>query len=171
MTQDTLLTIFIAVAALGLAGQAAAMLGLYLSLRDIPRQLEDIRREVKIRIDPVAEAVKEIVSGSREPVRTITTNLAEISQVLRERTSSVDHMLGDLLEKSRVQIIRVDQLITSLTHKVETVTDTAERRLIAPLQEVSAVFAGVRTGLEFLFSGKRPKSNVDRNAHDEELFI
>jgi len=171
MTQDTLLTIFTAVAALGLAGQAAAMLGLYFSLREIPRQLEDIRRSVKDRIDPLAEVVKEIVAGSREPVHAITANLAEISQMARERTSSVDQVLGDMLEKSRVQIIRVDQLITSLTQKVETIADTAERRLIAPLQEVSAVFAGVRTGLEFLFSGKRAKPNVDRNVHDEELFI
>lgn len=171
MAHDTVLTIFVVVAALALLGQAAVAVGVYLSLRNIPRQLEDIRRSVMERIDPLAESVKEIVASSREPVRTITTNVAEMSQVLRERTSSVDQVLGDVLEKSRMQIIRVDQLITSLTNKVENLADTAERRLIAPLQEVSALFAGVRAGLEFLFSAKRAKSNVERGTHDEELFI
>jgi hypothetical protein len=171
MAHDTLLTIFVIVAALALAGQAAVMVGLYISLRDVPRQIEDIRRSVKERIDPLAELAREMLAGSREPVLTITANLAEISQVLRERTSSVDQVLAEVLEKSRAQIIRLDQLITSLTHKVETIADAAERRLIAPVQEVSAVLAGVRTSLQFLFSNKRAKANVERGTNDEELFI
>ena len=88
MAHDTLLTIFVIIAALALAGQAAAMLGLYFSLRDVPRQIEDVRRSVSDRIDPLADSVKEILSSSREPVRTITRNLAEISQVLLARSRS-----------------------------------------------------------------------------------
>ncbi len=171
MAHDTLLTIFIIIAALALAGQAAAMLGLYFSMRDIPRQIEDIRRSVKERIDPLADSVREMLASSREPVRTITVNLAEISQVLRERASSVDQVLADVLEKSRAQILRVDQLITDLTRKVETTADAVEHRVMAPVQEVSAVFAGVRSGLEFLFSSKRRKPSVNEVTQDEELFI
>ena len=171
MPNNTLLTIFVIIAALALAGQATAMLGLYLSLRNLPRQIEDIRRVVKDRVDPLADSVREILASSRDPVHALTTNLAEISHVVRERASSVDLLLADVLEKSRAQIIRVDQLITNLAQKVETTANAVERRVMAPAQEVSAVVAGVRTGLEFLFSGKRRKSNVDHVAHDEELFI
>jgi hypothetical protein len=171
MAHDTLLTIFVIVAALALAGQAVVMLGLYLSLRDIPRQIEDIRRSITERIDPLADSVREILAGSREPVRTIITNLEEISQVLRERTNSVDLLLADVLEKSRAQIIRVDQLITNLTRKVETTADAVERRVMTPVQEVSALAAGVRSALEVLFSSKRRKSKVREATHDEELFI
>jgi methyl-accepting chemotaxis protein len=171
MAHDTLLTVFVIIAALALAGQAAAMLGLYLSLRDVPRQIEDIRRNVSERFGPLADSVKEIVSTSREPVRTITSNLAEISQVLRERASSVDLVVADVLEKSRAQVIRVDRLITDLTQKVETTANAVERGVMGPAQEVSAVVAGVRTGLEFLFSGKGRKSKADQVTHDEELFI
>src|SRR5215472_6734282 len=145
MAHDTLLTIFVVIAALALAGQAAAMLGLYLSLRDVPRQIEDIRRTVRDRIDPLADSVREIVASSRDPVRTFTSNLAEISQVVRERASSVDLLLADVLEKSRAQIIRVDQLMTDLTRKVETTANAVERGVMAPAQEISAVVAGVRT--------------------------
>src|SRR5262249_28617272 len=160
--------IFITIAALALAGQAVAMLGLYLSLRDVPRQIEDIRRTVRERIDPLADSVRDMLASSREPVRTITGNLAQISEVLRERTTSVDLVLADGLEKSRAQIIRLDQLFSNLTRKVETTADVVERRVMAPVQEVSAVVAGVRSALEFLFSGKRRKRNVNEVAHDEE---
>jgi len=91
--------------------------------------------------------------------------------VVRERASSVDLLLADTLEKSRAQIVRVDRLITDLTQKVETTANAVERGVRAPAEEVSALVAGVRTGLEFLFSGKRRKSNLNQDAPDEELFI
>jgi hypothetical protein len=171
MTHDTVLTIFVMIAALALAGQAAVMLGLYIRLRNVPTQIENIRRDIEQRVDPIARAVSEILSSSREPVRTITSNLAEISRLLRERATSVDLVVADALEKSRAQIVRVDRLITDLTQKVETTADVVARGVVAPAQEVSAVVAGVRTGLEVLFSGKRRKSNLNQAAPDEELFI
>ena len=79
--------------------------------------------------------------------------------------------MADVVEKSRAQTLRVDRLITHLTQKVETTADAVERGVMAPAQEISAVVAGVRTGLEFLFSGKRRKRSADQAAHDEELFI
>jgi len=171
MAHDTVLTIFVFVAALALFGQAAVMVGLYFSMRDIPRQIEDIRRSVKERMDPLADALREMVTSSREPVRIVTANLAEISQVLRERTSSVDALLADVLERSRAQIIRADQLFTNLTQRVEAAADKVERGVTVPLQEVSAVVAGVRTGLDFFFSAKRRKPGGNQVTHDEELFI
>ena len=62
-------------------------------------------------------------------------------------------------------------MLTSLTQKVETTASAVERGVVAPAQEISAVVAGVRTGLEFLFSGKRRKRSADEVVHDEELFI
>jgi len=171
MAHDTLLTIFVVIAALAFAGQTLALLGIYLSLRNVPKQIDNIRRSVSDRLDPLAGSAKEILSSTREPVRTITSNLAEISQLLRERASAVDLLLADALEKSRAQIIRVDRLITNLTQKVETTADAVERGVTAPAQEVAAVVAGVRTGLEFLFSGKRRRPKADQVAPDEELFI
>lgn len=171
MAHDTVLTIFVIVAAVALAGQAALMFGLYLSLRNVPRQIEDIRRDIKQRIDPITQSASEILANSRESIRTITANLAEISNILRERTGRVDILLADVLERTRAQIIRADQLFTNLTQKVETTADKVERSVTAPLQEISAVVAGVRTGLDFFFSGKRRKPAANQVTHDEELFI
>ncbi len=171
MAHDTLLTIFVIVAALALAGQAVVLLAVYLRLRNVPQQIEDIRRDLKQQIDPIVQSVAEILANSREPVRTITTNLAEISNILRERAGRVDLLLADVLERSRAQIIRVDQLFTSLTEKVETTAEKVERGVAVPLQEVSAVVAGVRAGLDIFFSGRRRKPGVNQVTQDEELFI
>lgn len=170
MAHDSVLTVFVILAAVAIVMQASVMLGIYLSVRKLPAQIEGIRTEVKQRLDPLAQSVTEIVADSREPVRTLTTNLAEISRILHDRTRHVDSLLDDLVDKSRTQIIRVDQMVSDLVEKVESTADVVQRQVLAPIQEVSAVIKGVRSGLEFLFSRRRV-SSVTEATQDEQMFI
>jgi ABC-type transporter Mla subunit MlaD len=170
MEQSTGLTVALILVALAVLLQAWAMVGIWLVIRKIPGQIEGVRADVKQRLDPLTQSVTEIVNNSREPLRTITSNLAEISQMLRNRTSDVDALLAELVDKSRLQIIRVDQMVSELVTKVETAADAVQRGVLAPIQEVSALIKGVRSGLEFLFSRRRATS-VQEAPQDEQLFI
>lgn len=156
--------------ALAVLMQAGAMVGIWLAIRKIPGQIEGVRADVKQRLDPLTQSVTEIVNNSREPLRTITANLAEISQMLRNRTSNADALVAELVDKSRLQIVRVDQMVSELVTKVETTADAVQRGVLAPIQEVSALIKGVRSGLEFLFSRRRSTS-VTEATQDEQLFI
>lgn len=171
MVHETVLTVFVILAAVAMSIQAGVMLSAYFSLRGVPRQMEDMRRDLKQRLDPLAQSLTEILANSREPVRTIGGNLAEISQMLRERTSHVDSLLAELVDRSRAQIIRVDQMVAGLAQKVESTADEVQRKVLAPIQEVSAVIKGIRSGLEFLFSRRRRAPSVSETTQDEELFI
>jgi len=66
--------------------------------------------------------------------------------------------------------VRVDQMVSDLVTKVETTADVVQRNVLAPIQEISAVVKGVRSGLEFLFSRRRAPS-VSEATQDEQLFI
>ena len=125
--------------------QAGAMLGIFLTMRKVREQVESVRSDVKARIDPLAQSVLEIVNNSREPLRTISANLAEISGMLRTRASSADQVAEELLDKSRSQIVRVDQLISDLVERVETTAETVQKGVLFPINELSAVVKGVRT--------------------------
>ena len=170
MEQTTGLTVAIILVAIAVLMQAGAMLGIWLAVRKVPGQIESVRSDVKQRLDPLAQSVLDIVNNSREPLRTITSNLAEISQILRDRTSSADQVAAELLEKSRLQIVRVDRMVSDLVEKVETTADSVQKGVLGPVQEVSAVVKGVRAGLEFLFSRRRV-TNVSEATQDEQLFI
>jgi hypothetical protein len=170
MEQNTGLTVALILVALAVLMQAGAMLGIWLAIRRVPGQIESVRSDVKQRIDPLAQAALEIVNNSREPLRTITENLAEISRILRHRTSDADQVAAELLDKSRSQIVRVDQMVSELVAKVETTADAVQKGVLGPIQEVSAVVKGVRSGLEFLFKRRRV-TNVSEATQDEQLFI
>jgi phosphoenolpyruvate synthase/pyruvate phosphate dikinase len=74
------------------------------------------------------------------------------------------------VDKSRAQVVRVDQMVSDLIEKVETTSDAVQRGVLAPIQEVSAVIKGMQAGLEFLFSRRRTTS-VSEAVQDEQLFI
>ena len=126
MEQNTGLTVALILVAIAVLMQAGAMLGIWLAVRKVPGQIETVRSDVKQRIDPLAQSVLEIVNNSREPLRTISANLAEISTILRNRTANADQVAAELLDKTRTQIIRVDKMVSELVEKVETTADAVQ---------------------------------------------
>jgi hypothetical protein len=170
MEQNTGLTVALILVAIAVLMQAGAMLGIWLAVRKVPGQIETVRADVKQKIDPLAQSVLEIVNNSREPLRTISANLAEISTMLRNRTSNADQVAAELLDKSRTQIVRIDRMVTDLVERVETTADAVQKGVLGPVSEISAVVKGVRSGLEFLFSRRRV-TNVSEATQDEQLFI
>jgi methyl-accepting chemotaxis protein len=170
MEQNAGLTLALILVALAVLMQAVAMIGIWLAVRRIPDQVEAVRADVKQRLDPLTQSVTEIVINAREPLRTITSNLADISKMLHERTADMDALVAELVDKSRSQVVRVDQMVSDLVEKVETTSDAVQRGVLAPIQEVSAVIRGMRAGLEFLFSRRRT-TNVSEATQDEQLFI
>ncbi len=171
MEQDPKLTVTLFLVALAVLLQAGVMLGILLAVLKMRREIEGIRADVKQRLEPLAQSIAEIVASSREPVRVILANLADSSRTLRERIGQLDNVVADLVDRSRLQVIRVDQLIGSLLQKVESAAETIQRQILAPIQEASAVVKGVRSGLEFLFSRRRPSRGVSEAAPDEQMFI
>ena len=170
MAHETVLTIFIIIAAAAIVLQAFSMLGLYVAMRRIQGEVADLRADVTRRVDPLAESLTEIVSNSRDPLRSITADLAEVARVLRERTGSVDEVLDDLLDRFRLQVIRVDQTITDVLEKVDKTTTAVQRNIIGPVSEASAVLKGVQAGLDFFLSRRR-ESRVSDVPQDEQMFI
>jgi hypothetical protein len=170
MEQNTGLTVAIILVAVAVLMQAGAMLGIWLAIRKVPGQIESVRSDFKQRLEPLTQSALDIVNNSREPLRTISANLAEISTILRNRTINADQVAAELLDKSREQIVRVDRMVTDLVEKVETTANAMQKGVLGPIQEVSAVVKGVRSGLEFLFSRRRV-TNVSEATQDEQLFI
>lgn len=170
MGQEILVSVFIIIAAIAIVLQALAMLGIYVSIGKMQKEVADIRADMKLRLDPLSQGLSEIVANSREPLRTVTSNLADVSQVLRDRAHSVDALMDELVDKTRLQVIRADQVITDVLAKVEKTSSTIQEGILGPVKEAAAVIKGVRSGLDFFFA-KRRTPGAAEVPQDEQMFI
>ncbi len=170
MAGDSSVDSTLVLVAVALFMQAGAMAVIAVYIYKTSQQVADLRKDVKERIDPLTHSLAEILTNSREPIRTITNNLADITRMMRDRTSHVDGVVAEAVDKSRLQVIRVDQMVSDVLLKIEKTTDEIQQKVLAPVNEISAVIKGVRSGLEFLFS-RRHVSSVTEATQDEQLFI
>lgn len=170
MVLDIVLMIFILVAAAALVLQGLAMFGLYKVAERMQVEVSNLRTEITSHINPLADSLAEIVGDSRDPIRSATADLAEVARVLRERSGSVDEVLDDLLDRFRLQVIRVDQTITGVLEKVDKTTTAVQRNIIGPVSEASAVLKGLQAGLDFFLSRRRGSQASDV-PQDEQMFI
>ncbi len=170
MGHDAVLTFFIIVAAIAIVLQAVAMLGVYRGVDRIQKEINGTRTELRQQLGPLVQSLNETLSDSRQPLTTAANNLAEVSRMLRERTASVDALADELVSKTRMQIVRVDQAIADILEKFETTTAQIQRSIVGPISEISALIKGIRSGLSFLLS-RRQTSGVREAAPDEPMFI
>lgn len=170
MVHEIVLTIFIMIAAAALVLQGLAMYGLYKVVERMQAEVSSLRTELTSHIDPLADTLAEIMTSSRDPLRSFINDLAEVARVLRERSGSVDEVLDDLLDRFRLQVIRVDQTITDVLERVDKTTATVQQNIIGPVSEVSAVLKGVQAGLDFFLSRRRETRTSDV-PQDEQMFI
>ena len=167
---DTWLVIFVCLTALAFLVQAAALAGMYFVLQNLHRDVKEIQADTHAKLEALRKHVTEFIAESREPMRGVVSNLAEITHLLRNRAIQWDGVAAEIADRTRLQVIRVDQMVTTLVEKAENTAGMVEKGLIAPIQEVSAVVAGVRKGLEFLFT-RRHSRVATETPQDEQMFI
>ena len=174
--QTTLLAVVVVIAAL-LVLQTIALVGLVLALRKLSVRVaalmvitEDAVRDV----GPALRAASEMMAESKEKMGLVSQNLLEVSKLTKQQATRIDGVMSDVSDRLRLQVIRFDRLVSDTVSRVEETTELVQNSIVQPIRELSAVLAGVRSGLEFLF--RRNRSRADRAApgratQEEELFI
>jgi hypothetical protein len=168
---DTLLRIFIAVTTFAIVIQAGILVGLYLSIRKSTSKMEALATEVKEKALPTMETVQSLLVELRPKIDTITTNLAESSALVRNQLTRVDATLTDALDRTRLQVIRADELLNRTMDKVEETSEVVHKTVISPLRQVNGLMTALSTGFEAFFGQKRRNPRNGAGVPQDEMFI
>ncbi|MGD0956956.1 MAG: hypothetical protein ABR953_09005 [Candidatus Acidiferrales bacterium] len=160
---------FIVIAAVAIVIQMAILFAIFLQIQTAIRQFTRIATQLQARIDPILLRTNRILEDSEDRIRSIMGDGAEITRVARSQAQKVDRVFTDAVERLRIQIIRADHILTGALEVVEDAGSTIRDNVWGPIQRASAVVKGIKAGLEFFRSGKRPQP--DTTPQDEELFI
>lgn len=152
-----------------LIAQTILLLIFVLAFRDWCNRTSTLVDQIARNVEPVLSATRELLVEGRERLSVFSANLNEISQLTKNQMTRLDGFLQDASERAQLQILRLDQLVGDTMTRLETTSDAIQRSVLGPLREISAIVAGVRASLEFLF--RRNRKPVERATQDEELFI
>jgi hypothetical protein len=167
---ESLLTISIAVTAAAVVLQAGILVAMYLAVRKSSARMEALTAEVKSKVLPTAETVQSMLVDLRPRIDTLVTNSSEISGTIRSQVQRLDATLNDVIDRTRLQVIRADDLLTRTMDKVEETTDVVHKTVVSPVRQLSGLMRGVSAGVEaFLGSKRRRRDPV--TVPQDEMFI
>ena len=168
---SNLLTFFVAITSIAVVIQAAILVALFLTMRNRSARALAIAEQVQSRAIPALESAQAILADAGPKIQIITNNLVEVTGTLKTEVERVDLTVADLLDRTRLQIIRADELVSRAMDRVEETTELVQHSVISPIRQISAIITGLTAGVGAFF-GKRMRTSQDGAAEqDEELFI
>ena len=166
---NTLLTIFIAVTAAAVLLQAGILAGMYFAMRKTSAKVESLAEEVRTKVLPTAELAHSMISDLRPKIETVMDNVSVSTTVLRTQLERIDATLTDIVDRTRLQVIRADEFVTGTMDKLEETRDAVQRTVVSPVRHISGLVHGLQVGLEAFFSRRRGRNSS--NAQQDEMFI
>ena len=163
------LPIFVGVTAVAVVIQAGILVGLFVAVRKSASRMEALATEVKAKVLPTVDTAQSILVDMRPKIDTIASNVSETSSVLRGQVERLDATVTDIVDRTRLQVIRADELLNRTMDRIEETSEAVHRTVISPVRQLSGLVQGLTAGLEFLLGGKRRRHDV--SVPQDEMFI
>src|SRR5437868_4234146 len=164
------LNIWIAITSFAVLIQAGILVALFVSVRKTSARMETIVSDLHTKTAPILESTQAIVVNSRPKIEAITDNLLAASTSIKSQVERLDATVSDAVDRTRLQIIRADDLVTRTMDRVEETTDIVHKTVISPVRQMAGLVTGLTTGIGAFF-GRRGNSEREDSPQDEEMFI
>jgi len=164
------LNIWIAITSLAVVIQAGILVALYVSVRKSSARMEAIMSDLHKRTAPILDSTQSIMVDSRPKIEAITDNLLAASSSIKSQVERLDATVSDAVDRTRLQIIRADDLVTRTMDRVEETTDVVHKTVISPVRQMAGLVTGLTTGIGAFF-GRRGGAQREDSPQDEEMFI
>jgi hypothetical protein len=74
------------------------------------------------------------------------------------------------VDRTRLHVIRTDELVTRTLDRVEETTDLVHHSVISPVRQIAGIVQGLTAGLGALL-GKRTRERAGAGQPQDEMFI
>ncbi len=168
MDTQTLLMVFIAVAALSLLLQGLSMFAMALGARKAQKKIMSLVDDVRLHAMPTIMSSREVIQDLTPKLKTISENLTAVSTTLRTQSVHVGGLVGDVTNRAQAQASRVDGMITGTLDQITLAAHAVEHGIAIPVRQLNGVLNGLRAGVEVLRK-KTPTTNHQEPGDD--LFV
>jgi hypothetical protein len=166
---NTLLIISIVVIGFAVVGQALILAGMFFAMRRTSGRVELLAEEVRTKVIPTAQLAHEMIVELRPKLVNVVDNVSVSTNVMRDQLERLDATLTDIVDRTRLQVIRADEFVNSTMDKLEETREAVQRTVVSPVKHLSGIMHGLSVGLE-AFLGRRREREAATVPQDE-MFI
>jgi hypothetical protein len=145
-----LLMIFVAMVAIAMTAQAVALIVMAIGASKARRRGLEIVEELRSHVMPVIHETHALIRDTSPKMKVITENLVETSHTVRRKAMEFDATASDMNARTRAQMARVDEMVTSVLNTTSEIGDTIQRGIKIPVREMSGLMNGLKAGLDVL---------------------
>jgi predicted PurR-regulated permease PerM len=120
--------------------------------------LDHYDKEIAPHLAPMVKSAHALVDDISPKLKHVTTNMVEVSDIMRSEAQHITVSLSDMVERTHQQAARVDNIVSSTLNGIGHATAAVQEGLSAPIRHLSGVLDGLRAGIGS-FRRKRPHPN------------
>jgi uncharacterized protein YoxC len=164
------LVAFVALTGIALMVQAIVMLVAFTTMRKTVVSIHSDVQEVRTSLMPILAQSKETLEKVAPKIESIATDIADLTQRLREQGAEVQATTAEILERIQRQTSRVDTMVTGVIDGVEHASTVVSDSVTRPVRQITAMLASAKAFLSVLATGRRPGQQADVVA-DQDMFV
>jgi hypothetical protein len=164
---QTLLVVFIAIAAVSILMQAGFTVGMFIAARKAQKKVMGLVDDLRLHGLPAIISSRELIQDLSPKLKTITENLTAISTTLRTETEKVGGLVGNVTDRAQVQAVRVDGMVKGTLDHLTSAVQAIEHGIAVPVRQVNGILNGLRAGVDVL----RKKDHSDHLEPEDDLFV
>jgi uncharacterized protein YoxC len=131
--------------------QAAVFVGLFLTVRRATMKLLGIATQLSEKAGPIVEQVGGIVKDAEPKIRTIASQVVEISTAVRDQTIHVNETVDEVVNKTQAQADKVDEMVSAVLGGLSNAGSAVQAGVLKPARKVGGILQGLRVGVETFF--------------------
>ena len=164
---QTLLVVFIAIAAVSILAQACFTVGMFIAARKAQKKIMGLADDVRLHALPAIIASRDVIQDITPKLRTITDNLAAVSTTLRTKTDKVGGLVENVTDRAQAQATRVDGMVKGTLDGLTTAVHAIEHGIAMPVRQMNGIINGLRAGVDVM-----RKKDIDNHLDpDDDLFV
>jgi methyl-accepting chemotaxis protein len=124
----------------------------------IHQLMQQYETSVAPHIDPMVQSARSLVEDVSPKLKHITSNLVEVSDILRSEAQHITVSLSDVVERTHQQAARVDHIVSSTLNGIGQATAAVQEGIAIPMRHLSGMLDGLRAGFGSL---RRKRSHAN----------
>ncbi len=150
--------------------QIALLAAILLAVKKSTKRMESLADEIQRRAIPTLDQAQQLITTTRPKIEEIIANAADSTAVLKTQIDRLDTTVSDIVDRTRLHVIRADNLVGRTMDRVEETTDLVHNTVISPIRHISGIVQGLTAGLTALL-GRTGKQPAGSSQQQDEMFI